>query len=516
MAQVINTNIASLTAQRNLATSQKDAATAMQRLSSGLRINSAKDDAAGLGIASRLTSQINGINQAIRNANDGLSVAQIAEGALSQTNDLLQRMRELSVQSLNASNSVADREALQIEVQQLYTEISRIASNTAFGESKLLNGNFATKSFQVGANAGETIAVTIDSAKAQDLGAQNTLAFTSANFETGRVATAAAKASNSSAVAAQTLTFTSGPSGSTVTTNVAVGVDDSAADIASAITSDVSGVRAKATTVFRVADGTTGGTYTSGQTVTLEINGVSLSVDAGGSYAAFVDNIITAASQKSGLSNLGFVDGTTYLEIADTSGGDVTFGLVSDGTATARVDIDAYTDTAANSGAAISSTQAINDMVVTEHTTVTGSVSLFAEDATDIHTVKSSTAIGATGIASATAVTGTITAGTSRIDDVNVSTVAGAETALDLIDSALSTIAKQRAELGAIQSRFDMVISNLSNVSENSLAAKSRIIDADFASETAQLAKSQILQQAGISVLAQANAQPQNVLALLQ
>ena len=158
MAQTINTNIASLTAQRNLATSQKDAATAMQRLSSGLRINSAKDDAAGLAISNRLTSQINGINQAVRNANDGLSVAQVAEGALAGTSDLLQRMRELSVQSANASNSAGDRAALQTEVAQLALEVDRIANaTTSFGDTKLLNGTFTSKNFQVGANVGETL-----------------------------------------------------------------------------------------------------------------------------------------------------------------------------------------------------------------------------------------------------------------------------------------------------------------------------------------------------------------------
>ena len=183
MAQTINTNIASLTAQRNLATSQKDAATAMQRLSSGLRINSAKDDAAGLAISNRLTSQINGINQAVRNANDGLSVAQVAEGALAETSDLLQRMRELSVQSANASNSAGDRAALQTEVAQLALEVDRIANATKFGDTSLLNGTFTSKNFQVGANVGESIGVTIQSSKASALGQLNSLAFTSANFE---------------------------------------------------------------------------------------------------------------------------------------------------------------------------------------------------------------------------------------------------------------------------------------------------------------------------------------------
>ena len=170
MPQIINTNVASLNAQRNLNASQSDANTALQRLSSGLRINSAKDDAAGLAISNRLTSQINGINQAIRNAGDGISLAQVAEGALEESPTFLQRIRELAVQSANASNSSADRAALQAEVNQLISEIDRIANNTAFGASKLLNGNFLNQTFQVGANVGETIDVSINSAKAKDLG----------------------------------------------------------------------------------------------------------------------------------------------------------------------------------------------------------------------------------------------------------------------------------------------------------------------------------------------------------
>ena len=190
MAQTINTNIASLTAQRNLATSQKDAATAMQRLSSGLRINSAKDDAAGLAISNRLTSQINGINQAVKMQTTDFPVAQVAEGALAETSDLLQRMRELSVQSANASNSAGDRAALQTEVAQLALEVDRIANATKFGETALLNGTFTSQNFQVGANVGESIGVTIQSSKASALGQLNSLSFTSANFETGAASVA--------------------------------------------------------------------------------------------------------------------------------------------------------------------------------------------------------------------------------------------------------------------------------------------------------------------------------------
>ena len=516
MAQTINTNLASLSAQRNLAASQKDAATAMQRLSSGLRINSAKDDAAGLAIANRLTSQINGLNQGVRNANDALSVVQIAEGALSETSDILQRMRSLAVQSLNASNSVGDRSALQTEMEQLHQEITRIASTTAFGNTKLLNGTFSQKSFQVGANVGESVNVSIKSAMASDLGAQNTLTFGDTTFQVSKVSASATKAANSSAIAAQTLTFTNTPPGGTaVTTTVGIDADASAAEIADSITARVDGVRASAKTVFRLTDG--GITYNAGDNVSVEINGVTLTVDVGANADALFTNLYTAATAESSLSNLSFVDNAAYLEITDETGADVTFGVTSEaGSADLDFDTDAYSDTAANSGSVLSATGSSQDAIVLNgFTTVTGYVSMVTTDATSTHTVAGTVAVGATGIIS-TAATGTVTTGTTKLDDVDVTTVANAKTAVDIIDTALTTLGSERAVLGSIQNRMDAVISNLSNISENSQAARSRIMDADFASETAALARTQILQQAGISVLAQANAQPQNVLALLQ
>ena len=218
MPQTINTNVASLNAQRNLNSSQSDANTALQRLSSGLRINSAKDDAAGLAISNRLTSQINGINQAIRNAGDGISVAQVAEGALSETGNILQRMRELAVQSANASNSTADRAALQSEIAQLTLEVDRIASNTAFGETKLLDGTFTSQTFQVGANRGETIGISVASAAASELGSRGV---TFQNMLTLGSAAAAAAAADAG-VQSQTLTFGVTQNGSTSDTTVSV------------------------------------------------------------------------------------------------------------------------------------------------------------------------------------------------------------------------------------------------------------------------------------------------------
>jgi flagellin len=534
MAQTINTNIASLTAQRNLATSQKDAATAMQRLSSGLRINSAKDDAAGLAISNRLTSQINGLNQAVRNANDGLSVAQVAEGALAETSDILQRMRELSVQSANASNSAADRTALQTEVAQLSAEVERIANVTKFGDTSLLNGTFSAQNFQVGSGVGESIGVTMSSAKASALGQLNSLSFTSANFETGSVSTAATKANNESYIEAQTLTFAVGPAGDTTSYTVAVADNASAADIASSITANVANVSATAQTIFRLTDDTSAA-LAAGDTVDVELNGVALTGIDASSIANFMAAFEVAVESESSLSNLTVNSTTTYAEVIDTSGNNVTFGITSindAANATAMdfiLSVDAYTNTAASgSASAITSTGsgtvdpgasgATGATAKDVFVTVSGTTSLFAQDSTLQYTIQSSVDISSAGGIgeNSAAQTGTVTSLNLQVDDIDVSTVSGAEQGIQIIDAAIAEINSQRAVLGAVQSRFDSVVSNLMNVSENTAAARSRIMDADFASETAMLAKTQILQQAGISVLAQANAQPQNVLALLQ
>ena len=536
MAQTINTNIASLTAQRNLAASQNDAATAMQRLSSGLRINSAKDDAAGLAIGNRLTAQINGLNQAIRNSNDGLSVAQVAEGALSETADMLQRMRELSVQSANASNSANDRASLQSEVAQLALEIDRIANSTRFGETSLLNGTFSSQLFQVGANVGETIGVTIDSAKASNLGQLNSLAFTSANFETGAVSVAATKVNTESYIEAQTVTFSVGPSGSTEDFALSIADNATAADIASTITGQVADVTAAAQTVIRISDNSSTD-LTASDTADVEVNGVSITGLDISTIANFTAALETAIEAESALSGLTVNSTSTYVEVIDAAGNDITFGITAVNDAAFntglefKLSVDAYTDTAANSGSAIASTAATNAGEITSgattalgaitadsFTTASGTVSLFAQYSTLTYQVEGGLDLSSKtgGIAEATQATGTVTSLNLQVDDINISTASGAEQGIQIIDAALAQIDGQRATLGAVQSRFDYVIANLANVSENSQAARSRIMDADFASETAQLAKSQILQQAGISVLAQANAQPQNVLALLQ
>ncbi|EZP47949.1 Flagellin [Stenotrophomonas sp. RIT309] len=396
MAQVINTNTMSLNAQRNLSTSGSSLATTIQRLSSGSRINSAKDDAAGLAISERFGTQIRGTDVAIRNANDGISLAQVAEGSLTEIGNNLQRVRELSVQASNATNSASDRKALQAEVTQLVSEIDRVAKQSDFNGTKLLDGSFSSQLFQVGANAGQAIAIdkTID-AKANALGG--------AKFDTNALA---------------------------------------------------------------LADpGTNADFSTSG----LSINGVAIAdvsvkqgADAAATGKASREALVTAINAKIGETGV-------YAEVNGTTG--VTLTSVKDST------------NADGSFKAITATPG--------------------------------TWTGATA-PTFTATTAAAAPASKFASDLDVSTVKGAQQAMEVVDKALGAINSTRADLGAIQNRFTSVVANLQTSSENLSASRSRIKDTDFAKETAELTRTQILQQAGTAMLAQANQVPQGVLSLLR
>ncbi|WP_454831133.1 flagellin [Pseudoxanthomonas wuyuanensis] len=388
MAQVINTNTMSLNAQRNLSTSGASLATTIQRLSSGLRINSAKDDAAGLAISERFSTQIRGLDVAVRNANDGISLAQVAEGSLTEIGNNLQRIRELAVQSANASNSASDRAALNAEVKQLTSEIDRVAKQADFNGTKLLDGSFTSQLFQVGANAGQAIAIDkVVNAKADTLG--------NVNFAAAQTATAAAV----DATADNSLT------GMVINGVTVADVEwkqgTSAANVANAIA-----------------------------------GAINAKIGETGVYASVESDTITLTSVKQG-QDFAYTAGT--LAVADE--------------------------------------------------------------------------VGLTGIAAAaTAAAGT----TAFVDGLDVTTFAGAQQALEIVDAALTSVNGARADLGAIQNRFTSVVANLQASSENLAASRSRIRDTDFAKETAELTRTQILQQAGTAMLAQANQVPQNVLSLLQ
>lgn len=395
MSLTVNTNVASLNAQRNLGSSSSNLQTSLERLSSGSRINSAKDDAAGLQIANRLTSQVNGLGVATKNANNGISIAQTAEGALQESTNILQRMRDLALQSSNGSNSSSERDALNAESKQLKIELNRIANTTSFGGKKLIDGTFGTETFQVGSAANESISVKI-----------NEMSTTSLKGEvfSGTVAsaTAAATTSGTVTVAGSTKSADGGVVDFSVTVDVAAGTT------------------AKELTALTAT----------------AINDANIGVGAFVSSGGSIDLYSALGSGTSG--SAGTLESLT---IASTA--------------------------------------------------------------------------GATGMAAATGALAQIATGSTQVDDIDLSTVEKSQQAVIIIDQAIQSIDSQRADLGAVQNRFESTISNLQNISENASAARSRIQDTDFAAETAALTKNQILQQAGTSILAQANQLPQAVLSLL-
>jgi len=455
MSQIINTNINSLNAQRNLNRSQSALQTSIQRLSSGLRINSAKDDAAGLAISERFTTQIRGLNQAIRNANDGISFAQTAEGALSTAGDALQRIRELAVQSANDTNSSSDRQALNNEAQQLIAEVNRIANSTQFNGQNILDGSLSNLVFQVGANQNQTISVTGVDARGSQLGAATDEGIVVADGD-----------------------ISSGLTDDLTINGVAVDLSDysSAATVSNVInainnvSADSNVTASKATTTSTVS----AAWVTASADRTISINGVSIGI-ADTTTAAQAETLINNFTTQTGVTAT--EDGSGNMVLSNTDGSDIIF--VDDGTQALYGDDETY-----HAGIVLSTD-------VGETITVAGT-----NDA-DL------------GIDSISAVDKALTS-------TSVLTRDNATEALLIVDFALQQVTGLRAELGAVQIRFESTITNLSVTTENLSGARSRIRDADFAAETANLTRTQILQQAGVAMVAQANALPQLVLSLLQ
>ena len=401
---IINTNTISLNAQRNLSSNSASLATTIQRLSSGLRINSARDDAAGLAISERFTTQIRGLNVAVRNANDGVSLAQTAEGALGEVGTNLQRIRELAVQSANATNSQSDRDALNAEVNQLVDEIDRVAKQAEFNGTKLLDGSFLGQLFQVGANAGQAIAInkTAD-AQAASLGGATFDSLTGTSVATGTATTA-------TTITGISVTDSLGKT--VAVDDVKVEIGDTGAD-----------VTAKIAAAINAKIGETGFLAEVNKTTNTTINFSSVreSVNASGAFAGY---------------------SVAYGTQGTTSG--ITLGTAPTANSTAPSGNPVY------------------------------------------------------------------------LDKLDISSVKGAGQALAIIDKALTTVNGARADLGAVQNRFQSVVANLTTSSENLTASRSRIRDADYAKETAELTRTQILQRAGTAMLAQANQLPSSVLALLR
>ncbi|NHZ99218.1 flagellin [Massilia sp. CCM 8734] len=478
---VINTNISSLNAQRNLSTSGSALATSLQRLSSGLRINSAKDDAAGLAISERFTSQIRGLDQAKRNANDGVSMLQTAEGSLQSTGNILQRVRELAVQSSNATNSAGDRKAIQAEVGQLLSEADRIAQTSEFNGLKLLDGSFGTATFQVGANAGQTIQATTANFRTNNYGnnevsttAPATLATTGTAYSVGSFAlqglatsSIAVAATDTAQTLASTINGASATTGVTASAKTEEAITLAPAGVYSlAVTSDNTGTPANVTFTVGAA---------------LNASGLASAV------SAFND-----VSSKTGVTAK-LNDTNNGLILTNAAGNNIT---LANNSASASV-------TAASINAA--GTVGTTASVITGATSTSmGYVSMNSDKGFSIGS-SGSNAVG-TGVA----------ATLNTVSGIDVSTAKGSADALKILDSALANVNSQRASFGALQSRFETAVSNLQSTSENLSASRSRIQDTDFASETAKLTRGQILQQAGTAMLAQANSLPNGVLSLLR
>ncbi len=491
MAQTINTNISALNAQRNLNKSQAAGNQAMQRLSSGLRINSAKDDAAGSAISDRMTSQIRGSTQASRNANDGISLAQTAEGALGEVGNNLQRIRELSVQSANATNTASDRVALQAEVTQLLSEIDRVAQNSEFNGIKLLDGSFSAQNFQVGANnsANDTIQVSaIASARTSQLGGVGTT--TQATVK-GGFTTAALVAGdltlNGQQVGASSAGALPGQSAASAT-QIAVAIN---------AVSSLSGVTATANATSVTGAAGVAGALTAANS--FSINDINVgAIAAGGSVAGQGANTAAAINAIS--------NQTGVTAAADSASGFVTL------TAADGRDISLADTVGATPGSAATAT-GLAIGITASPTTTRGTITLNSSNAAGI--VASGGVPGRAGITAATTVATTVSS-VSAISAINISTAAGATSALSSLDGALASVNTARANLGSLQNRFSSVVSNLSSTVENLTASRSRIQDADFASESAELSRTQVLQQAGMAMLAQANQSSQGVMALLR
>ncbi|MCG7530122.1 flagellin [Psychrobium sp. MM17-31] len=481
MALTVQTNVTSLNAQRNLGTSGSALSTSMQRLSSGLRINSAKDDAAGLQISNRLTSQISGLNVAIRNAGDGISLAQSAEGALQESTNILHRMRDLSIQAANGSNSPEDRRAIQEEVTQLQQELTRIAETTTFGDRKLLDGSFGTESFQVGAKSFETISMGLAAFGARDIGSYEVDIAGDGNDGYGAVG-----AANS---VSGTLTIVSSEG-----TDSGLGaVGNSAAELAAAINRSDSSAKADARTGVELdvsafgAGGSLSFTLQGSNGTPIQVSAAVASDSATplaneinkisgktGITAEVVNDKIVLTSEKGDDINIASYVGTNDLGLES---------LDYEGNATG----DTFT---VNNGAPAGTATGVVRLSSPINYTVQGS-----DDSVAPTTVTS--------------------AALASVDNIDVSKATGAQLSISVIDNALAFIDSNRAMMGAIQNRLETTIANLSNVVENNSAARSRIRDTDFAKETAMMTKNQILQQAGTSILSQANQIPQAAVQLL-
>jgi len=489
----INTNMGAVVSAANMAKFGKELDTSIERLSSGLRINSAKDDAAGMAIVSKMEAQVRGVNQAIRNANDAQKLIDTSEGAHVETLNILQRLRELAVQSANDTNQALDRTFLNSEATQLKAEIDRIAKDTTWNGAKILDGTFTSKQFQLGANANEKVTYSIDSAKSADIG----------NYAAHGIAALNDTAAN--IMAANTLTIT----GYVGTASVSVTALDTAGTVATAINAKTAttGVSATAITKAKLSGLENAGT-------------VAFTLGNGTSTASISVTITSTSDLRVMKDAINAVAGTTGITaemstnaaiiLTHSTGEDISVQTVDTGTA----DTDFVMTALDRNG--VASTTATNSYTFNENTNTVRSVTVSGQISLNSHKTFS--------IASSVATVETnhfdndsgATTSLSAISAISLGTASGAESAIQAIDGAIAKINQSRADLGAISNRLDSTVSNLTNVSTNVEGSISTVKDANFSVETSQLTRAQILTQAATSMLAQANASKQSVLALLQ
>ncbi|WP_341508976.1 flagellin [Photobacterium damselae subsp. damselae] len=474
MAVTVNTNVSAMTAQRYLNSASNGVANSMEKLSSGLRINSAKDDAAGLQISNRLTSQTNGLNVAMRNANDGISMSQTAEGAMQESTNMLHRMRDLALQSANGSNSDEDRAAIQKEVTALQTEMTRIADTTTFGGQNLLDGSFGTKQFQIGSNANETIDVSLSDISANAIG--NFTAGGSAGSKFGKDAVSKGAGKDFADGATAGKLNLSGPDGSK---EVAITATDKITTIANNINSANTGIKAETSVSTKISG------LASGETGTLEIGKDKFELAKyNGDSKKLAEDLGKAG----------------YTATVSENGQDITVEAKNvDGIKVSGAKKDGVSLDGESAGTD-------NDNIVKDAKLKLSSSSNFS--VSNDGTAKLDEIIGGTA-------GGKAAGGLNSVAKIDLTTQSGSQDALAVIDAAIAGIDSQRADLGAVQNRFNHTLNNLSNINENVNASNSRIKDVDFAKETTNMTKNQILQQASTSILAQAKQIPQSALSLL-
>jgi flagellin len=491
MTLVVGTNVSSLAAQKSLAASSRDMQTAMERLSSGQRINSASDDAAGLAIASRLQAQVNGMDMAVKNAIDGQAMVQSIESALNEVEDILQRMREISVQAANDTNTVDDRRYLNTEFQALSAELTRMASTAEFNGNKVLDGTLSNKLFQVGSNGSDTISLTVGSVAATNLG----------NF-TIDAGPEKVEAAGTGAVvnsyATQSVVVTGNGVSETITQ-----VDDASAKTYAAKINTVTattGVSATAKTEVSLHLHTTSGA------LNFSIGSEDSNVVAIGATTASRTNMtslinaINAKSNQTGVTAAANA-ANDKLILTDIDGDDI-YIVRTDNVGSTDITV----ATLKSDGTAAAGTATLQQNSANDNVRALGRVKF-----------ESSTAFSVTdGDAMYTGLTTKVDAGTAHVSAAKLDTQANATAAIATMDGAIESLAATRSTLGSLDARLTHTASNLINASAATNEALGKLRDADFSQESANLAKAQVLQQVGTAMLAQANAQPQLVLQLLQ